>query len=106
MFIGVESDRTNERTKGKTMKVKNAISKLNKAGFITETVTGVAGAITGYYARKSSCKNCVSFRRNGRTEDVTCIRVMHCNDQDEMQSDYVAGVFVDNISRAIRLARC
>ena len=88
------------------MKVKNAISKLNKAGFITETVTGVAGAITGYYARKSSCKNCVSFRRNGRTEDVTCIRVMHCNDQDEMQSDYVAGVFVDNISRAIRLARC
>jgi hypothetical protein len=31
---------------------------------------------------------------------------MHCNDQDEMQSDYVAGVFVDNISRAIRLARC
>ena len=88
------------------MKVTNAISKLNKAGYTTETIKGVTGAITGYLARKPFSKYHISFHRNGGTEDVTCIRVMHRNDQDDIQTDYVSGVFASNIGQAIRLAGC
>lgn len=88
------------------MKVANAISKLSKSGYAVETIKGVTGAVTGYVARKPSSKYHISFHRNGGTENVTCIRVMHCNDQDDIQTDYVAGVFAKNISQAISLAAC
>jgi Fe2+ or Zn2+ uptake regulation protein len=79
------------------MTIKNAIKKLEKAGFTVEHNHG-------YHATKQGCGEVIDFHQNGREDYVTCIRVRAAWDKDEIQTDYCAGVFVDNISQAIRIA--
>lgn len=99
------------------MKVTNAIRKLEKAGF-TVTATSYAkpelvnaelpGAVhspqaLAWTATLDGSTHQVEFHRNGRDEDVVCIRVRRSTEQDDIQSDYIAGIFVDTITQAIKL---
>lgn len=85
------------------MKVQNAIKKLEKAGFVI-TKGCYNGVVRSWSAKHQSSKYLIEFLRNGISENVICIKVRAENDISDIQSDYHAGIFVDNISRAIRLA--
>lgn len=83
-----------ERQKEKIMQITNAIKKLNKAGF----------AVTQNGRRYSaqSGRNVIEFKEQDSL--IICIRVRNANDRDDVQSDYSAGVWCNNLSKAIRLA--
>ena len=76
------------------MTVQNAIKKVSKWAEVKEN----NGA---YVARKGNKE--IEFRGNGWTDDVATIRVRNINDLDEVQSDYSAGVYCDNIAQALRI---
>lgn len=80
------------------MKVKNAIKKLEKAGFeITES--GV------FFSAKKPGSRLVEFSRNGGgSEEVVCIRTRMATDIDDPMTDYCAGCWHDTITQAIRFA--
>jgi hypothetical protein len=80
---------------GADMETQNAIKKLAKAGFEVKQ-TG-----NRYFAQAG--RNIISFFE--QSGSVICINVRSSNDQDDAQSDYSAGVFCDNLTQAIRLAR-
>lgn len=81
------------------MKIENAIKKLVKAGFETEN----SGSF--YYASKPDFSDVIEFTRNGSMDTVATIRVKGKKEQDEIYTDYFCGIYVDNISQAMRLAR-
>jgi hypothetical protein len=77
------------------MQVTNAVKKLNKAGF---TVTHSGNHYSAQFGR-----HIISFyEQGGRT---ICIRWRTENDHDDVTRDYSAGVFCDNLSQAIKIAR-
>lgn len=77
------------------MQVTNALKKLTKAGFVVEQNDNHYSAQAG--------RHVISFREQaGRT---ICIRVRTENDLDDVMRDYSAGVFCDNLSQAIQIAR-
>lgn len=79
------------------MLVTNAKKQLEKFGKVETDGHGL------YWAER--CGYVVSFRVNGREEPgatITNTRVRRVNDHDDGQSDYFAGVFTQNLTRAIR----
>lgn len=81
------------------MKLKNAIKKLSKFGEV-KNQDGI------YWAEDKG--QVVEFIINGRIEDdrnITCIRVRGAKDEDDIMTDYWGGVWCDNLSQAIRIAR-
>jgi len=82
------------------MTTTNAAKKLTKAGFTVSEIRN------GFYQAASNAASCViEYFRNGGSDNITCICVRHPNDKHDSQSDYSAGVWADNISQAIKLAR-
>tara|TARA_R110000737_G_scaffold152341_3_gene181627 strand:- start:4117 stop:4374 length:258 start_codon:yes stop_codon:yes gene_type:complete len=76
--------------------IKNALTKLNKAGFEIEQTNVTIKAIKGHEA--------IEIRHNLGSDQIGTIRTRRISDHDDMQSDYFAGCFVDNISQAISMA--
>jgi hypothetical protein len=77
------------------MQATNAIKKLVKAGFDIKQ--------TGNRYMAQAGRNIISFFE--QSGNIICINVRSSDDQNDAQSDYSAGVFCDNLSQAIRLAR-
>ena len=95
----IKTETANEK-KGKTMKITNAIKKLEKSGYIVK-----ANESFGHFtARRESSIKVIEFCRNGRSEELTCIRVRRTNDLDDSMTDYCAGYFCDTITQAIKSA--
>ena len=80
------------------MTITNATKKLVRAGFTVEQHGNIRRA------SHSSTKYVVEFRKNGGEDCVVCINVRALNDTHDSQSDYCAGVWANNIGRAIKLA--
>lgn len=81
------------------MTIQNAVNKLEKAGFmVTKGNTGNIFAVNPNYRRW------IEVTRNGYTQNVATIDLRTRGQDDEIQSDYHAGVFCHNITQAIRLA--
>ena len=78
------------------MQITNAISKLTKEGFKVINVNN-----RWYSARRNN--DIVEFI--DQDNDAICIKSRSVNDEDDIMTDYSAGVFCDNISQAIRLSR-
>jgi hypothetical protein len=77
------------------MQVTNALKKLTKAGFVVEQNDK-------YYSAQAG-RDVIEFHQ--QDGEIICIRVRSVNDQDDVMSDYSAGVFCDNLSQAIQIAR-
>ena len=77
------------------MKTTNAIKKLEKAGAAIETQG------RKYYAYIK--KDVIEFW--DQDGSAMCIRVRRANEHDDLHTDYHAGVWCDNITRAIHLAQ-
>lgn len=80
------------------MTITNATKKLEKAGFRIERIGNTRRA------SNPSTKYVVEFSKNGGEDCAVCINVRALNDAHDSQSDYCAGVWVNNIGRAIKLA--
>ena len=80
------------------MTLTNATKKLNKAGYEVSKVGSV------YQAEKKGGRDVVTFFLNGGDGNVTCIKVRAVGDRDDSMTDYSAGVYVDNITQAIKIA--
>jgi len=76
--------------------IKNALTKLNKAGFEIEQTNVTINATRGHEA--------IQIRHNLGSDQIGTIRTRRISDHDDTQSDYFAGCFVDNISQAISMA--
>jgi hypothetical protein len=81
------------------MKTQNAIAKLHRAGF---QITLEPDSASRFVATNAS-PHLIEFLSQGN--EVTLIRVRRKNDRDDSMTDYSAGVFVPNITRAIAIAR-
>ena len=81
------------------MTVGNAVKKLERAGYVVGKMFDY-----GFMATKEGQDSVIEFLKNGREDDITCIRVRRKGDHDDSMTDYCAGVWCDNITRAIRLA--
>ena len=77
------------------MTISNAIKKVEK------NFAKVIKQDGGNYTATKNNKE-ISFRKNGHSEDITCIRVRSIKDLDDILTDYCAGVFYDNISQALK----
>ena len=80
------------------MKLENAIKKLSKFGKVQNQ-----GAL--YFAKVNN--SIVEFMRNGAIEadyGITCIRTRSVRDNDDLMTDYFAGVWCDNLTQAIKMA--
>lgn len=83
------------------MTITNAIKKLEKSGFkVTNSITNPGI----YTAEKDGLKRFINFYSNGGTDDICIIDLRTKGREDDLQSDYHAGTFCDNISQAIRYA--
>jgi len=81
----------------KKMTTQAAIKKLEKNGFT------VSSNRSAFLATHPSTAYVIGFYRNGRSDEVTCINVRHCEDRSDAMSDYSAGTYVNTITGAIRL---
>jgi hypothetical protein len=81
------------------MTLTSAFKKLDKAGFLTEEILP-----NFFRAHKANAQYVIEFFRNGREDSMTCINVRRFSDQHDNQTDYCAGSFAPNISRAISWA--
>jgi hypothetical protein len=97
MVVGMEATTATDKLHTK-MKIKNAISKLTKAGF---NITNVGNK---YTAAKAGCKYVVEFIRNGSSDETACVGYRHQNQFSDSMSDYCATFFCDNLSKAIASA--
>lgn len=80
------------------MKLKSAIKKLSKLTKVEKNGGQYSGVVNG---------NVIEFRAcNSQEEDtgITCIRVRSIKDEDDSMTDYFAGVWCNNLSRAIKVA--
>ena len=94
--IGMEATTaTATNNKIKNMKIKNAISKLTKAGF------NISNEGNKYTAAKVGCKYVVEFIRNGSSDETACIGYRHQNHFSDSMSDYCATFFSDSLTKAI-----
>lgn len=76
------------------MQVTNALKRLVKAGFAVTQIGNRYGAQSG--------RNVIEFHeQDGK---AICILVRSVRDLDDVQSDYSAGVFCDNLSQALQIA--
>ena len=77
------------------MTITNAIKKVEKH-------TGVKVQNNGheYYIVKNGEE--LSFIQNGCSDSAICFRTRSVNDKDDFMTDYCAGVFHDNVTKAIR----
>lgn len=76
------------------MQVTNALKRLVKAGFAVTQIGNRYSAQSG--------GNVIEFHeQDGK---AICIRVRSVRDLDDVQSDYSAGVFCDNLSQALQIA--
>ena len=80
------------------MKLSNAIKKLEKASETPIEKKGqeYSGLINGYI---------VSFFQNGREDEATCYHVRRIGDESNIQIDYFAGWYCDNLGKAIKSAQ-
>ena len=81
------------------MTVKNAIKKLSKLGTVEHN--GQQGWV--HYKGWS-----VSFLSNGawsETTNITCEKARRLDDHNDIQSDYSAGSFFDNLTQAVRFVK-
>lgn len=81
------------------MKLQNAIKKLSKHGEIKQNGRSF-NLVIGTQV--------IEFRANGAVEEnpnITCIRVRNNKDNDDVMTDYSAGVWCDNLSQALCLVR-
>jgi hypothetical protein len=81
------------------MKTQNALTKLHRAGF---RVTEKSNAPGRFVAINTSPYLIEFLSQRG---EITLIRVRRGSDQDDVMRDYSAGMFVDNITQAIAIAR-
>lgn len=80
------------------MQVQNAIRRLERHGFTPRP---------GFNAPRYSYEKdgeIIEFSTNPGSTHVHTIRVRRAEDHDDAMQDYCAGVFVDNLSQALRLA--
>ncbi|MCK9473350.1 hypothetical protein [Sulfurimonas sp.] len=80
------------------MKLTNAIKKLSKYGEVKQDGNLFWAEIKSYV---------VQFRANGPIEEGTTargFRVKSKNDEDDIMTDYFAGVWCDNLTQAIKVA--
>jgi hypothetical protein len=77
----------------------NAIKKLEKAGLTVQKVQGHMAHPMYFTHTATDSISFIDF-----SGIVECIKVRGLNDHDDMQSDYSAGVFVNTISSALRIA--
>ena len=85
------------------MTIKNAIAKLQRNGW----TVNYTDSCHLYVATREGSRNIIDFHPNGSNtpeNSITCLRVRAIHDQDDMQSDYCAGCFVDSMSQALRIA--
>ena len=79
------------------MKLQNAINKIEKAG-------GNIVSISGNIYSAAIGNSIVEFVYSSRYETVSAFGVRSANDQHNVQNDYNANIYCDNLSRAIKLA--
>lgn len=84
-----------------SMKYENAIKKLTKAGFTTVKSTSSDRL---FVSRKAGLKSRIEFRTGGDGR-VSSIRSIYAGDNDDIHTDYCAGVFCDNITQAIAISK-
>ena len=80
------------------MTVKNAMKKLSKYGTVEHQGSSAWIIINNRF---------VSFLSNGTWDEnssAICFHVRRINDESDIQSDYHAGSFFDNLTQAIRYA--
>lgn len=87
------------------MTLKNAINKLQKL-----TNKKVQRNSQMFWLELNG--NNIEFMANGKINeddfsatDITCIRVKRSNENDDPMTDYYPGIWCDNLSKAIRLAK-
>lgn len=80
------------------MKTQNAINALRRSGFQVSKDE----RLSRYYASKQTTNYRVSF--HDQDGEAICICVKRFDAQDEIQSDYFAGVYPVNLKTAIRIA--
>jgi len=90
---------TKHKQGDREMTTANANKKLVAAGFEVKESGPFIVAKKGRYV--------IDLTKNGGdlASTIATIRVRASNDLDHNQSDYSAGVYCDNVSQAIRLAR-
>jgi translation initiation factor IF-2 len=79
------------------MQVKNAIKKLEKAGF---SVSSNGRNVT---AKKGTKVISVSANGGDMVDQVATVRVRSAMDMDCSQTDYFAGVYCDSVTQAIKI---
>jgi hypothetical protein len=82
------------------MTIENAKKKLTNAGFVVSWSSDAPGVFAATHPDHSS--KVIEFHRNGRTEDVACIRSRRLGDVGDPMTDYFAGAWHNSLSRAIR----
>lgn len=82
------------------MKICNAIKKLEKAGFSASA----SNTENRFSFTSPTGRDVVSFATNPGSDNILFVKVRGVSDRDDWQQDYSAGVYVDNISQAIRCA--
>lgn len=80
------------------MTLKNALRKIEREGLVARNIHGNTYAVKGD-------KYTLEFRKNGGSEDITCIGVRANHDQSDSQSDYCAFTFYDNLTQGIQSLR-
>ena len=77
------------------MTISNAIAKVYKRTKTNPTINGQEYSfIFG--------NEVLSFFKNGRSDEITCINTRRVGDESNPMIDYHAGTFHDNISRALK----
>jgi hypothetical protein len=85
-------------TKGTTMKVTNAIKKLEKAGY---TITN-SGMI--FVAARANSNRVIEFIRNGGSDEIAVIKVRGSGEANDPMTDYYCGSYANTITQAMRYA--
>lgn len=80
------------------MKLQSAIKKLSKLTKVEKNGGQYSGVINGNVIEFRACNS--SYEDTG----ITCIRVRGIKDEDDIMTDYFAGVWCNNLSQAIKMA--
>ena len=79
------------------MKVTNAISKLEKNGFIVNKNGN------SFSAKSNFTPYLVEFFKNGGgSDEIVCVGIRHEKDHSDAYSDYSAGIFYPSLASAIK----
>lgn len=72
------------------MEILTAVKKLNKHGFARIDCSGYAFKKLNYI---------IEFRKNGETDDITCITFRHVKAGNDVECDYI---YCSNLTQAIK----